>query len=148
MLPSQCWLELCAPEIPKHTFENLCGKGLCIWQEFGLAACWSRVCSSLHRCWAVLSGAWTCCCFCSASDFQFKSYWFGGVVWLGGFVMDGESRRAPEVQQLMCSKSSDSLAELSELRAGKLVTCGQVEKMGTQCLSGLPTPSSTSVCIG
>lgn len=32
------------------------------------------------------------------------------------------SRKAAGVQQWMCSKGSDSLAELSELKAGKVVT--------------------------
>lgn len=39
--------------------------------------------------------------------------------------MDQGSRRAAGVQQWVCSKAnlgSDSLAELSELKAGKLVT--------------------------
>lgn len=65
--------------------------------------------------------------------------------------MDKGSRRAAGVQQWMCSQEnlgSNSLAELSELKAGKQVTGVQVEKMGTLCLSGSPTLSSTSGFIG
>lgn len=36
--------------------------------------------------------------------------------------MDEGSRKAAGVQPWMCSKGSDSLAELRELKAGKVVT--------------------------
>lgn len=67
--------------------------------------------------------------------------------WFCGGQREQESSWSPAVGVQQGQPGSDSLADLSELKAWKLVTRGQVEKMGTLCLSGAPTPSFTSGCV-
>lgn len=67
-------------------FENICGKELSIGELFGFAACWSLLVADEAPCHAGWSLN-TLLLF-NASDFKFKSYWFGGVVWLTGWFCD------------------------------------------------------------